>query len=146
MAILFTPAPDTNTKVSVTKTGLIISRFWRMNSSCSENWGVFLFFSHLVSCLPQVRGPWAIPSKKILCLTLGRSSPSHKSSESLSSSVSACVLSCFSCVFVTPWTITRWVPLSMGSPGKNPGVGCYALLQGIFQTQGSNLYVLYLLH
>ena len=24
------------------------------------------------------------------------------------------------------------------SPGKNTGVGCYALLQGIFQTQGSN--------
>ena len=25
------------------------------------------------------------------------------------------------------------------SPGKNTGVGCHALLQGIFQTQGSNL-------
>ena len=25
------------------------------------------------------------------------------------------------------------------SPGKNTGVGCYALLQGIFPTQGSNL-------
>ena len=24
-----------------------------------------------------------------------------------------------------------------GSPGKNPGVGCHALLQGIFPTQGS---------
>ena len=24
------------------------------------------------------------------------------------------------------------------SPGKNTGVGCYALLQGIFPTQGSN--------
>ena len=24
------------------------------------------------------------------------------------------------------------------SPGQNPGVGCYALLQGIFPTQGSN--------
>ena len=24
------------------------------------------------------------------------------------------------------------------SPGKNTGVGCYALLQGIFLTQGSN--------
>ena len=26
----------------------------------------------------------------------------------------------------------------MGSPGKNTGVGCHALLQGIFPTQGSN--------
>ena len=31
-------------------------------------------------------------------------------------------------------------------PGKNTGVGCHALLQGIFQTQGSNLHLLYLLH
>ena len=34
------------------------------------------------------------------------------------------------------------------SPGKNTGVGCHALLQGIFSTQGSNLvlkaiYILY---
>ena len=27
------------------------------------------------------------------------------------------------------------------SPGKNTGVGCYALLQGIFLTQGSNLHL-----
>ena len=29
------------------------------------------------------------------------------------------------------------------SPGKNPGVGCYFLLQGIFQTQGWNLCLLH---
>ena len=33
-----------------------------------------------------------------------------------------------------------------GSPGKNPGVGCHALLQGVFLTQGSNLRLLHLLH
>ena len=32
------------------------------------------------------------------------------------------------------------------SPGKNTGVGCHALLQGIFQTQGSNPCLLHLLH
>ena len=32
------------------------------------------------------------------------------------------------------------------SPGKNTGIGCYALLQGIFLTQGSNLCLLCLLH
>ena len=32
------------------------------------------------------------------------------------------------------------------SPGKNTGVGCHALLQGIFPTQGSKLWVLYLLY
>jgi len=33
----------------------------------------------------------------------------------------------------------------MDSPGKNTGVGCYALLQGI-PTQGSNLHLQRLLH
>ena len=32
------------------------------------------------------------------------------------------------------------------SPGKNAGVGCHALLQGIFLMQGSNPHLLYLLH
>ena len=32
------------------------------------------------------------------------------------------------------------------SPGKNPGVGCLALLQGIFPTQESNLHLLHILH
>ena len=32
------------------------------------------------------------------------------------------------------------------SPGKNTGVDCYALLQGIILTQGSNLGLLHLLH
>ena len=34
----------------------------------------------------------------------------------------------------------------LGSPIKNPGVGCHALLQGIFLTQGSNLCLLQLLY
>ena len=40
--------------------------------------------------------------------------------------------------FVTPWTVARQAPLSWDSPGKNTGVGCHFLLQGIFLTQGSN--------
>ena len=32
------------------------------------------------------------------------------------------------------------------TPGKNTGVGCHILLQGIFLTQGSNLRLLGLLH
>jgi len=32
------------------------------------------------------------------------------------------------------------------SPGKNTGVGFHALLQGIFPTQGSNMYLLHLVH
>ena len=36
------------------------------------------------------------------------------------------------------WTVARPPPLSLGSLGKNPGVGCRALLRAIFPTQGSN--------
>ena len=36
--------------------------------------------------------------------------------------------------------------LSMGFPGKNIGVGCHSLLQGIFPTQGSSPCLLCLLH
>ena len=39
-----------------------------------------------------------------------------------------------SCVrlFVIPWTVARQASLSMNSPGRNTGVGCHFLLQGIF--------------
>ena len=56
-----------------------------------------------------------------------------------------CMLSRFCRVrlFVTPWTVAHQAPLSMG---KKTGVGCYALLQGIFLTQGFYPCLLHLLH
>ena len=45
-------------------------------------------------------------------------------------------------LFATLWTVARQAPLPMDSPGKNTGVGCHALLQGIFPTQGLNLHSL----
>ena len=39
----------------------------------------------------------------------------------------------------TPWTVSSTGSSVHGdSPGKNTGVGCHALLQGIFSTQGWN--------
>ena len=35
----------------------------------------------------------------------------------------------------TPWTVAHQVPLSMEFPGKNTGVGCHFLLQGILLIQ-----------
>ena len=51
-----------------------------------------------------------------------------------------CVLSRFSCVrlFATPWAVASQAPLSRDSPGEIIGMGCHALLQGIFPTQRSN--------
>ena len=50
-------------------------------------------------------------------------------------------------LFVTPWTVAPAPDLpspprllySLDFPGKNAGVGCHFLLQGIFPTQGLNL-------
>ena len=41
-------------------------------------------------------------------------------------------------LFVTPWTVARQAPLSMGFSRQNTGVSCHGLLQGIFPTQGLN--------
>ena len=55
-----------------------------------------------------------------------------------------CVCVCVCChlsrvqFFVTLRTIAHQAPLSINSPGKNTGVDCHALRQGIFPTQGSN--------
>ena len=59
-----------------------------------------------------------------------------------------CILGCFSLVwfFVTLWTVATRLLCPWDSPGKNTGVGCYAILQRIFLTQGSNLHLSHLLH
>ena len=49
-------------------------------------------------------------------------------------------------LFVILCTIAHQAPQSMESPGKNTGVGCHALLQGIFPSQESNPCLFHLLH
>ena len=43
-------------------------------------------------------------------------------------------------------SLQPYVLFSWDSPGKNAGVGCHVLLQGIFPTQGSNSHLLHFLH
>ena len=49
-------------------------------------------------------------------------------------------------LLATPWTAAYEALPSMDSPGNNTGVGCHALLQGTFLTQGSNPCLFCLLH
>ena len=49
-------------------------------------------------------------------------------------------------LFTTPWLWHARVLCPWNFPGKNTGVGCHALLQGVFLTQGSNLGLSHLLH
>ena len=63
-------------------------------------------------------------------------------------SLPACVLSCFSRVQLCAilWTVPTRLLCPGDSPGKNTGVGCHALLQRLFPTQGSDPSLLHLLH
>ena len=58
------------------------------------------------------------------------------------------MLSLFSHVplFATLWTIAHQLLYTREFPGSYTGVGCQALLQGIFLTQESNTSLLHLLH
>ena len=56
-----------------------------------------------------------------------------------------CVLSCVQ-LFATPWTVAHQASLSMGFSGKNAGLFCHFLFQGIFPTQGLNPHLLSHLH
>ena len=49
-------------------------------------------------------------------------------------------------LFATLWTVTHQALCPWDSPGKSTEVGCHALLQGIFPTQGLNPSLLSLLH
>ena len=82
-----------------------------------------------------------------LCVSLSLSlTHTHTHRGSNPYPVHAGMLSHFSHVRLcaTLWTVARQAPLA--SPGKNTGVGCQFLLQGIFPTLGSNLRLLYFLH
>ena len=47
-------------------------------------------------------------------------------------------------LFVSPWIVAHQALLCpWNSPGKNIGVGCHSLLQGIFPNQGSNPALLF---
>ena len=46
---------------------------------------------------------------------------------------------------VTTWTVAARLLCPWDSPGKNTGVSCHALLQGVFPTPGSNVHLLRLL-
>ena len=58
-------------------------------------------------------------------------------------SCTACTLSCFSCVrfFLTLQTVAHQTHCPWDFPGKNIGMSCHFLLQGIFLTQGSDLCI-----
>ena len=78
----------------------------------------------------------------------GLAGSSHSRGHTGEKPAPACLLNCFSCVwlFVTLWTGAQRLLCPWDSPGKNIGGSCHFLLQGIFRTQGSNLHLWCPLH
>ena len=54
------------------------------------------------------------------------------------SNLSCCLVAKLCLTIATPWTVAHQLLCPWDFPGKNTGVGCHFLLQGIFTTQGSN--------
>ena len=46
--------------------------------------------------------------------------------------------------FVTLWTVAHQAPCLWSFLGKNTGVGCHFLLQGIFPSQEANPHLLFI--
>ena len=69
---------------------------------------------------------------------------SAKNRSSWSHKLVVVVFSCWvmSDSFATPWIVTCQALSPWDFPGKNTRIGCHFLLQGIFPTQGLNLYLL----
>ena len=60
--------------------------------------------------------------------------------------VCVCMHACMLSHFSPSWLFVTRLLCPQDSPGQNTGVGCHALLQGIFLIQGLNLLSLLLLH
>ena len=65
--------------------------------------------------------------------------------------VCVCVCACVQSLsrvwlFTTPWIVARQTLCPWSFPGKDTGVGCHFLLQGIFLSQGTNPHLLRLLY
>ena len=56
---------------------------------------------------------------------------------------SCCLVAKLWSTFVTLWSTAHQLLCPWDFPGKNTGVGCHFLLQGIFQAQGLNLHLLH---
>ena len=91
-----------------------------------------------------------IRNQRAYCLSLHHvKTPQEGSHLQTSKTALACMraqsLSCVK-LFVTPWTVALKALCPQNFSGKNTGVGCHFLLQGIFQIQGSNLCLFHLLY
>ena len=82
------------------------------------------------------------------CLCQGQDQrPSIRAKDASSALVHACSVASVVSSSLRPHGLqTTKLLCPWDSPDKNTGVGCHALLQGIFLTQGSNPYLLHLPH
>ena len=63
--------------------------------------------------------------------------------EHIGRSVCCCLIAVVSSSVLTPWTVATRLLWPWSFTGKNTGVGCHFLLQGIIPIQGLNPYLVY---
>ena len=71
-----------------------------------------------------------------MCFLLGILALTMLPSKCVCVCVCVCAQSCLT--LCDPWTVAHQAPLSMDFPGRNTGVRCHFLLQGILPTQRAN--------
>ena len=108
----------------------------------------WIMYHNLTSVLLVVIQVQPLPQVNTIIKVLYSQLRKHMCRYKIHSWKSLCVLSCFSMSnSMRPYGLSPTRLLCpCDSPGKNSGVGCHALLQGIFLTQESNLRLLRLLH
>ena len=108
-------------------------------------WNIVFVYTHMQICLQAYTH--AHTHTPLCYLTFSLHAIQHRGFSGLFCiySYALCCIQLFSHVqlFATQWTVTHQAPLSMEFSNKNTRVGCHALLQGIFPSQGSNWNLLH---
>jgi len=108
---------------------------WKKKKHCWENLSSWTF---LVT--KNITHQWLK-----LNITVWSQTQTNRSTQVLNKCTCACSVA--SVVFDSLWPyVACQSPRPWNSPGRNTGVGCHALLQGILPTQESSLWLLRLLH
>ena len=111
---------------------------------CSKRqWFLFVWTVHyLKAAVPTVLAPWVGFTEDDFSVGEGR----RFQDDSKHITFGGGLVSKSCPTLETPWTIAHQAPLCPRDfPGKNTGVGCHFLLQGIFPTQRWFSYTLFLL-